>query len=329
MLVFRDRWACGISSDMWQHARRLSLLVLGVCLLSSLLSCTQLSTESSLDHPAITLLKAERSIAFLEPAWSPDGKRLAATGIERCYLGRCPTSIYVLEVESGRLDPITRSGSHADWTSDPSVLDFVESGQIYAVDLDENSPLPFAIGLLVSWSPDGRLVAIMRQNREAGPEADFTLAVDSLELNTGDELRVFETPDGAEEDSITRLAWSPDSTQLAISATWWTPETGYTGGVLLVNADGTNLRRASTKATAAGWMGDGKWLYFLVGDGQLGFAPLNFDCVLTPLDITDMADPMISPSGEQMVFAHKGNLYQLSLDRLLGENREKLVCPSE
>jgi Tol biopolymer transport system component len=256
---------------------------------------------------------------------------LAATGIERCYVGRCPTNIYVLEVESGELFSLTTTGSEGgpEWTSDPEVVSFVDDTKVYTVGLDGNNPVPFITGGFPSWSPDGRFVAVVRQNREADLETGLTLTVDVRDVKAGKELRIFETPQGAEQERISKLAWSPDSTQIAISATWWTTDTGRIRYIFIVNADGSNLRRVSTGAIAAGWMPDGDWLYFLVGDGQLGFAPLNFDCVLTPLDITDMGDPVISPSGEQMAFVHNGNMYLLSLDRLLGANREKLVCPNE
>ena len=136
---------------------------------------------------------------------------------------------------------------------------------------------------------------------------------------------MFETPQATEE-AITGLAWSPNGGLLALSATWWTAGMGYIGRVFVVNADGTNLR-AVIDGAQPGWMPDGQWLYLVDDDGRLGFAPMNGTCIVTPLDITGIRSPVISPSGDQIAFEHESNIYLLDLDVVLGPNRENLVCP--
>lgn len=296
-----------------------------------LFACRQSSRDAILEHPAITLLKVDQSVAFFEPTWSPDEMQLAVTGARRCYTGRCPQTVYILDIGSGEYYSLTTSGSESapEWTSAPEIISFVKDGTIYTIGTDGNRLLPLTPGLLASWSRDGRFVAVVRQNRETGLDSSFTYKVEVLDVKMGDERPIFETrPKTEQEDRITGLAWSPDSAQIAISARLWTAQT-YTDSVFVVNANGSDLRRVSTNATSVGWMPDGTWLYFLTyekGGTQLSFAPLSFDCVLTPLELPEIRDPVIAPSGEQMAFVHYGNIYLLDLTWLFGTNSERLTC---
>jgi Tol biopolymer transport system component len=113
---------------------------------------------------------------------------------------------------------------------------------------------------------------------------------------------------------------------LALSATWWTSDTGYIGKVFVTSADGTDLREVIDGANP-GWMPDEQWLYYIGDEGKLLFAPLDGSCVIAPLSITQIESPAISPSGNEMAFVHEDNIYLLDMDRLLGPGKEKLMCP--
>lgn len=299
-----------------------------VMLLVSSVSCVRRDTGEILDHPAVSLLKSDANVALLEPAWSPGGDLLAAMGIETCLTGRCNFGLYILDIQTGELHPpidVDGQGGIV-WTPTPRVLSFVHNG-INTLDLSTGKQTFVVNGGRHAWSPNGRYLAVRRQERKTGPNSPWILSLSVLNLETGQEVRVFEPPEDAQEISFTGLAWSPDSDQLTFSVSWWEPDTGYTSGLYLSNFDGSGLRRVSDEGWDPGWIPDKEWLYFLIDNEQLAFAPLDFSCLITPLDVTGIGSATISPSADQIAFEHQANVYLLDLDYLLGPDKEVLTCP--
>ena len=61
--------------------------------------------------------------AFAEPAWSPDGRTIAASGIR------------LLDLRSGRVT-VLHTGEHPSWSPDSRQLAFTDGNQIYVMDAD-------------------------------------------------------------------------------------------------------------------------------------------------------------------------------------------------
>lgn len=312
-----------------QRSKQWYWLILAGIFLITLSACLRRKIEGTLSHPAVSLLKADVTLMLRDPTWSPNEDLLAVNGTKVC-IEPCYSNIYTLNSQTGELHLLIDDTFQANpsWTSDPATISYARENGIYILDLGNDSALPkfVASGFLSSWSSDGKYVAIARGRGPTTSTGYTRPSIIVLDLATNQEQKVFETPE-AREEVITGLSWAPNNSQLALSASWWEADRGYVGGIFIVNVDGTGLQQMVEKAGLPGWMPDAEWLYFLEGDGELAFAPLDFSCIVTPLDITGIDSAAISPDGEQLAFEHEGNIYLLDLDKLLGEQREALVCP--
>lgn len=301
-------------------------------LLISISGCLRRDVEQTLVHPAVSLVRADRSLTFWDLTWAPTGDLLGATGIDYCLGGACSYRVYVIDVQAHEVRPLFKDYDQTNpaWTSNPEVISFYWYGDedqppgVYVVSLDDGGPQFVADGHFASWSSDGRYVAIARGRGPTTPEGYLRPSVTVADLTNDQEISVFETLQTAEE-VLTGLAWSPGDDLLALSATWTNPS-GIYEKIFVVSPDGTGLREV-IDGGGPGWMPDGEWLYFVGDQSRLLFTPLDEQCVVAPLDIPHIECPVISPLGDQIAFVHEGNIYLLDLDQLLGPDREMLVCP--
>jgi Tol biopolymer transport system component len=126
--------------------------------------------------------------ANLQPTWSPDGSRIAFTSTRD---GGGNSEIYVMNADGSdprRLTNVPGWDAAPDWSSTGRIAytsDGPESG-VYVVDPDSGpsqlllaDPDPF--NLFVSWSPDGRTLALASRRDDDAP-ALFKLDVQTREL---------------------------------------------------------------------------------------------------------------------------------------------------
>jgi Tol biopolymer transport system component len=237
-----------------------------------------------------------------------------------------------LDLETRELHPLFDLDlqSRPAWTTDPEVISFVDTDVsgvgIYTISLRSNEQHFIVNGNRASWSPDGAFLAIA-QRRPATQDGYIRLSISVLDLTKGHKTQVFEMP-RAREGIITGLSWSFESNWLALSVQRLTASgTAWQYEIYMVRPDGSDLQQVTVEARNPGWMpADGDWLYFLTIDGQLGFAPRDFSCIVTPLDIVGIDSAAISPSGDRIAFEHSANIYLLNLNELLGPDRGSLAC---
>jgi hypothetical protein len=111
-------------------------------------------------------------------------------------------------------------------------------------------------------------------------------------------------------------AWSPDGTKLA-----YISRIGGTGGLFIVNANGTGTARV-TSATTDGeptWSPDGTKLAFIhVDTGRRRLVTSNLDgsglTVITPNLARDADDPEWSPDGTRLAFSDSADIYVVNVD---------------
>jgi Tol biopolymer transport system component len=145
----------------------------------------------------------------IDPAWSPDGRRLAFASKRAGSF-----DLYVMNADSTgtrRLTTTKDDDARPTWSPDGGRIAFARTGDIYVMNADGSGAQRISDETVEEaepvWSPDGRWIAYVR--RTPGTE------IREIWL-----LR----PDGSDRRQLTALetaiyspAWSPDSTRIAFS----------------------------------------------------------------------------------------------------------------
>ena len=220
-----------------------------------------------------------------DPAWSPDGARIAfASAREGSF------DIYVMSADgtgTTRLTSAAANDQGPTWSPDGRRLAFSRSadgGHVWVMNADGTGARRLTDELAEegepAWSPDGHWLAYTR--RASG--SDFR------------EIWVAR-PDGSGRRNVTKLqaksyapAWSPDSKRLAFSADW----DGVRYDIYTIGLDGEDLRRpvrSPADAFEPAWSPDGSEIAFS-RDGAIVVATPSG----TERQITDPEDNDSSPA---------------------------------
>ena len=216
-------------------------------------------------QPHIVLMNADGSNLKVldeigvDPAWSPDGKQIAFANREHGYWVHVMAASGTADTElNGKGFDFSDIG-YPTWSLDGTRLMFEASRQfrprVLVISGVDGSGLTQVLdgdqaGGFHSWSPDGTQV-----------------------LYTKDDQIWLANVIGAAPRSILKqsgiqgAAWSPDGKQIAFDA-----GNDQDRGLYLINADGSNVRRITSKAVypaLAAWSSDGKYIAAQCHDNRL------------------------------------------------------------
>ena len=216
------------------------------------------------------------------PAWSPDGKRLA---FEAVSPHSSNVDIYIMNADGSGLKRITKElllptqDRMPSWSPDGTRIAFMKqkryipfqaSGNIYTMRADGTDLRQLTdegADEFPAWSPDGKTIAFDRVTKSSG-------GIYTVNSDGGGLRRLTDPP---KDFSDVEPSWSPDGTKIAFSG-------GSEGGrsdVFMMNADGTHRRKLTgrvdsispdfspdgKKIVFVGWEGGGEKLYVMNADG--------------------------------------------------------------
>jgi Tol biopolymer transport system component len=232
----------------------------------------------NMDGTAQTQLPTLPSGGSVEPAWSPDGSRIAFFG--KSSPG--PGDIFTVHPDGSGLTQLTHTGLDYEpgWAPDGTRMVFTSSrdentlgGEIFVMNADGTGQTRISNDTFEDleghWSPDGSKIAYARWDPDA---SDATVRLQIFVMN----------PDGSGQTPLTDLSsenfdpvWSPDGSRIA-----FTSDRSGTGEVWVMNADGSNPVRLTTSPAgglsgAAAWSPDGTRIAFVQVSGPpvQGFSP--------------------------------------------------------
>jgi Tol biopolymer transport system component len=237
---------------------------------------------------------ARRKTEDIQPAWSPDGMRLAFARTREASTDR--SRIYLLDVASGRMTALTgpdpnTQGFDPAWSPDGSrivytrwrergddaenaiVVAGADGGGELALRRQQVEERPEFIGQ-PAWSPDGAKILYTRTR--LGRDHAFRPSLHVMDAATGDSrLLAADAGDGA---------WSPDGRRIAFASVrdrngkWCYEQCTLSGEIYTMDSDGTDLVRLTRNRGFDGspsWSPDGRRIVFSSNRNVRGAPPAS------------------------------------------------------
>jgi len=226
-----------------------------------------------------------RKLATSDPAWSPDGRRIAFTRHEDVgeYTTFSEADVFVMDLDGEHQRQLTaevaaQSAWHPAWSPDGERIAFLRNtavassvttrfGDLFVAPVDGGTARRLTsdgLAIAPDWSPDGRLIALAIAERSDGVPTTVDTDIYVVDSTSGELHRLTRTPNTFESAP----AWSPDGSRIAFAR--WTPQTQFDGkgAISVMDRDGggerllLSHRHFSSGPYSLSWSPDGRTIAF-------------------------------------------------------------------
>ena len=206
-----------------------------------------------------------------DPAWSPDGRRLA---FSRGSVDGQSSEIYVMDADGSNVIQVTSEGSAREpaWGPDGHTIAFTslisgsEGLSLIDVDADDNDgswvllDRP-AYDVQPAWSPDGNTITFTSDFNFY----DFTYDLGAINMDGTDVRFLLQGAAYYPGTYYFQSAWSPDGQRIAVVRCTYAVEDCYPySAIAVMSSDGSGFRVIAQAGgySSPTWSPDGRWIAF-------------------------------------------------------------------